>query len=126
MGPSSAIRFLAYETYTAALKRSVVLQDGALPTWAKSVAGVSAGLTAGALTYPLDLVNGSTQAQIRTHLMMPQNQEGIARTARRIVSSEGLPAFYKGGTIALLVSIYRLTLVGGSFLRYQLHCLRGL
>ncbi|KAK9832837.1 hypothetical protein WJX81_005482 [Elliptochloris bilobata] len=88
--PYSAAQLMSNDYY----KRLLASQDGGLTVLQRLAAGAGAGMTATALTHPIDT--------LRLRLALPGSaQQGMWACARAIVRTEGLLALYKGLTPAL-------------------------
>ncbi|PHT76812.1 hypothetical protein T459_20334 [Capsicum annuum] len=88
--PYSSVNFYAYEHYNSLLKSIPGLDAGA-DIFVHFVGGGSAGITAAAATYPLDLV--------RTRLAAQRNAiyyKGICHSLCTIYRDEGFFGLYKG------------------------------
>jgi solute carrier family 25 phosphate transporter 23/24/25/41 len=92
--PFSGISYLCYETYKQWLREYQILRGKGKAVPARLIAGASAGVTAVALTYPLDLV--------RTHLCVHSNYKGFWDAFWSVVQSKGVRGLYSGLPAACL------------------------
>ncbi|KAM3395715.1 hypothetical protein P3S68_004721 [Capsicum galapagoense] len=88
--PYSSVNFYAYEHYKSLLKSIPGLDAGA-DIFVHFVGGESAGITAAAATYPLDLVRTRLAAQRKAIYYM-----GICHSLCTIYRDEGFFGLYKG------------------------------
>eukprot|EP01062_Namystynia_karyoxenos_P019150 TRINITY_DN17177_c0_g2_i1.p1 TRINITY_DN17177_c0_g2~~TRINITY_DN17177_c0_g2_i1.p1 ORF type:complete len:691 (+),score=217.39 TRINITY_DN17177_c0_g2_i1:75-2075(+) len=91
--PYSAVTFMTYERYyglLSALTPEERRQDGAVAL--RFLAGSAAGVTAVAVTYPLDLL----RARMAAHWGLVPQRESYAGSLLRIYQSEGVAALYSG------------------------------
>lgn len=88
--PYMSLTFLSYEEYKSSLQRA-----GASKTTCSLLAGSLAGITAVAITYPLDLVRASMATPTSTHTSM-------AGAMRSIVEQRGVGALYSGISATLV------------------------
>ena len=83
--PYSAFQLMANDQY----KRVLAGPDGELRVWQRLTAGACAGMTATAMTHPLDT--------LRLRLAMPKHgYAGLTDALRQVVRHEGVSALYKG------------------------------
>ena len=83
--PYSAAQLMANDFY----KRQLAGADGRLEVWQRLTAGACAGMTATAITHPLDT--------LRLRLALPNNgYTGFGNALRTVVRTEGPLALYKG------------------------------
>mmetsp|Transcript_30396 Transcript_30396/g.70047 ORF Transcript_30396/g.70047 Transcript_30396/m.70047 type:complete len:253 (-) Transcript_30396:276-1034(-) len=95
--PAKAVVFSSNDVYRKLLKQ-IASPDRPLSGTLSFLAGGLSGMTATAVTYPLDLIRG----RITGKLSQDKAYSGIVRTLVLTVRDEGALALYKGATPTLL------------------------
>lgn len=98
--PAKAVVFSSNDFYKSQLK-AIFHIDGALPGHLAFLAGGMSGMSASAVTYPLDFCRGRISGKLACEKNHKQYR-GIVGTLALTVKDEGLLAVYKGVTPTLL------------------------
>ncbi len=100
--PHSAAKFLLYEQFTslaAAYFESAAPHYLAHTPFIRVACGASAGILAGSLTYPLDMIRGRLMVQGPNGLggrLRWRRYDGVVDAARSIAANEGVMTLYRG------------------------------
>lgn len=101
--PAKAIVFSCNDTYGSMLKRFTGRsQQDSLPVQLSFLSGGLSGMTATALTYPLDLARGRISGKLKVEGMEHRHYKGIFNTVLVTAKEEGAMALYKGITPTVL------------------------
>ena len=101
--PAKGIVFSCNDFYRLMLRKLAGVPDEqALTGGISFLAGGLSGMTASAVTYPLDFARGRISGKIESKSKGPRHYSGIWNTLYRSAKEEGIMALYKGVTPTLL------------------------
>lgn len=104
--PAKGIVFASNDVFKSSLKKLAQVPDGQLLTGSLSfLAGGLSGMTASAVTYPLDFARGRISGKVEDKNIGKRHYSGIWVTIYRSVKEEGIFTLYKGVTPTLLGAV---------------------
>jgi len=102
--PAKAVVFSSNDFYRQWLRQFFSIQDNnkSLDGGLSFLSGGLSGITASAVTYPMDLARGRISGKLATSATKKKDYSGLTRTIVLTVREEGVLALYRGVTPTLL------------------------